>query len=105
MVANVSKYVAEVVGELSQFKILLSKIGEKRTKNKGRKEQGNFETRESDKATKGRRDGGTERRRDGTGNKGTRDCELVIADETFRMMTNLFAQLCALGDFALNCCF
>jgi hypothetical protein len=46
LVTNGSEYVAEVVGEHSQFKIVLSKIGEKRTKNKGRKEQGNTKNKE-----------------------------------------------------------
>jgi hypothetical protein len=39
LVANVSEHVAEVVGELSQFKILLSKIGKKEQGTRGFWEQ------------------------------------------------------------------
>jgi hypothetical protein len=56
LVANVSEYVAEVVGEHSQFKIVLSKIGKKeqRKKEQGTRDFRNKGKRQSDKATSDR---------------------------------------------------
>jgi hypothetical protein len=51
-VAYDSEHVAEVVGELSQFKIVLSKIGKKE---QGTRYFRNKEKRQSDEATEGRR--------------------------------------------------